>query len=433
MKRLAPLPDALDPRFHAAAARARREQGDELGALAHLIAEQALAAGDPQRAARELTTVATGYFMKDEHVAAAAWYELVLHLDPTLAVAHLNLAAIHELAGRPAEASACRARAYALQRVFVEQSGAPGLRVLVLCAGGAALNTPFEILLPTARCVRIKYAIDHAGDDEDEGLPPYDLVFNAIGEADVAPALAARLQRFAARCPRPLLNPPAVAARTRRDRLGALLAGLDDVVVAPCVRCESPPADAAALATMLAAADIGLPALYRPLASHGGKGVVRCDDVAALLAAAAAGPGYLTRYVDYRSADGYFRKYRMVCVDRRPYPYHLAVSRHWLVHYFSADMAGDPQRIDEERRFLADPGAALGVRAQAALAAVAQRLDLDYGGIDFGLLADGRVLVFEANATMLIHRERADGPLAHKNASVDTIVDAFAGLLQRRR
>jgi hypothetical protein len=114
-----------------------------------------------------------------------------------------------------------------------------------------------------------------------------------------------------------------------------------------------------------------------------------------------------------------------VFVDRVPLPYHLAISPQWMVHYFSADMLAHPWKLEEERRFLEDPRAALGACATDALVAIGQRLDLDYGGVDYTVLPDGRVLVFEANATMLVHREAVDGVLAHKNGFVERIVDAF--------
>jgi len=85
-------------------------------------------------------------------------------------------------------------------------------------------------------------------------------------------------------------------------------------------------------------------------------------------------------------------------------------------------------KLDEERRFLDDARAALGERAWHAVEAIGRRLDLDYGGIDFTLLPDGRVFVFEANATMLTHYERGGGPLAHKNPYVQRIFDAFERL-----
>ncbi|MDQ2735355.1 MAG: hypothetical protein M3Y55_10290 [Pseudomonadota bacterium] len=92
-------------------------------------------------------------------------------------------------------------------------------------------------------------------------------------------------------------------------------------------------------------------------------------------------------------------------------------------------MTEHPWKIDEERRFLEDAGASLGSRGMAA---IGDRLGLDYAGLDFTLLPDGRVLVFEANATMLVHRERSSGLLAHRNPRVQRIVDAFENMQARR-
>ncbi|MEW6345938.1 MAG: hypothetical protein AB1704_35300 [Pseudomonadota bacterium] len=435
----------LDPARHRALAAARRATGDELGAVAHLIAAQTLdayASGAADAHASNLCDVATGYFMKGDHEIAAAWYELVLTLDPTVATACQNLAAIHAGAGRLAEADAWRERAYRLQRVFVEQAPGQTRRVLILCAGGAAGNVPFDALLPGAVNCRIKYAIDYADDTEDAQLPPFDLVFNAIGEPDVAGPLAARLERFATRLKshpaacdaRVLLNAPAAVARTARHRIPALLGDLRDVQVARCIRVDAAPASPEALTALLADGGIALPVLARPAATHGGEGLARCDDPNALLARLheSTGPHYLSAYRDTRAADGYYRKYRMIFVDREPFPYHLAISPHWMVHYFSAEMEGHAWKLDEERRFLEDPAAALGERALQALAAIGQRLELDYAGIDFTLLPDRQVFVFEANATMLAHYERSTGPLAHKNPFVQHIVDAFERLMKRR-
>ncbi len=129
---------------------------------------------------------------------------------------------------------------------------------------------------------------------------------------------------------------------------------------------------------------------------------------------------------------GTFESTAGIFVDREPFAYHLAISSQWMVHYFSAEMTAAPWKIDEERRFLEDSRAALGERAMNAIAAIGRRLDLDYAGIDYTVLADGRVLVFEANATMLVHRETNDGVLAHKNVFVQRIVDAFERLQAAR-
>jgi tetratricopeptide (TPR) repeat protein len=427
---------SLDPVRHRALAEARRSDGDELGAVAHLIAAHTLdayAAAARDASASNLCDVATGYFMKGDHAIAEYWYRLVLTLDPHVAVACQNLAAILASNGHVSEAAAYRERAYRIQRVFVEGSGVAQRRVLVLCAAHTSGNVPFDALLPGASCCRIKYAIDYAADDEDHQLPAYDLVFNAIGDADVAAPLAGRLARFVSRCARPVLNPPAAVARTQRHRTASLLNGLPDVQVAPCVQSDAAPASRAALDALLTEGGIDFPVLARPAATHGGDGLTLCENRAALEAwqLAQVGVSYLAAFRDYRSADGFYRKYRIIFVDREPFPYHLAISPHWMVHYYSADMEHHPWKREEERRFLDNPHAVLGERVMSAIAAIGRRLDLDYGGIDFTVLPGGQVLVFEANATMLAHFERETGALAHKNPYVQRIVDAFERMMKR--
>ena len=425
-----------DAALHRALAQEKRARGDELGALAHLIAAKTLdthAAGTLADSATGLCNVATGYFMKGELETAERWYRLVLEINPDLASAWQNLASIHASAQRNPEAETCRARAYAIQRVFIESAGTPARRVLILCSARTAGNVPVETLLPAATCCRIKYAIDYAAPEEDAQLPPYDLVFNAIGEADVAAPLHDRLEHFARHCRHSLLNPPSAVARTARHRLPELLGGLDGVVLAHCIRCERPPGTLAALADLLAGGGIRFPLLSRPAASHGGAGLLRCDTIDELANAlnGASGARYLTNFYDTRGADGYYRKYRVIFIDGVPFAYHLAISPEWMVHYFSADMQASNWKIEAERHFLENPGAVLGARAMDLIVAIGRRLGLHYGGIDFALLPDGRVFVFEANATMLIHHERQDGVLGYKNLHVQRIVDAFEGLLSR--
>ncbi|MGN6579925.1 MAG: hypothetical protein ACTHJ1_08045 [Bordetella sp.] len=426
-----------DPAGHCTLAQEALTRGDELAALAHQLAARVLET-DRARAAERLAGIGTGYFMKNERATARRWYELALRLDPGVAVAWQNLAAIHAQAGDRQQAQACRDRAYGLQRVFIETAGQPRRRVLLLCSGRTSGNVPFDLLVPTPDNYRIKYAIDYAPPADDAALPPSDLAFNAIGEPDVAEPLTGRLSAFAQRYTRPLLNAPERIAATRRDRLPALLDGLADIQTAHCLRLDdlsnTPESACQAVAPWLDANTLALPLLVRPAASHGGAGLVRCMTRTEFEAAlrATPGPGYVSVYRDCRSADGYYRKYRVVFVDRRPYPYHLAISPHWMVHYYSADMLVEPWKREEEMRFLTDPQAELGARAWAALEALGLRLDLDYAGADFALLPDGAIFVFEANATMLVHRERPGGPLAHKNPYVQRIAHAFERLLHTR-
>jgi hypothetical protein len=66
-------------------------------------------------------------------------------------------------------------------------------------------------------------------------------------------------------------------------------------------------------------------------------------------------------------------------------------------------MANNPQHRAEDAAFLEDMPGVLGPVAMSALKQIQSTLDLDYAGIDFGLNAKGEVLVFEANATMVVN------------------------------
>ena len=371
------------------------------------------------------------YTLAAEWEAAEHHARLALELDPDLVIAHLNLAAVHMARGEFEEARWRRDQVYGRQNLVIERAPASERTVLVITTAESG-NVPHRDLLPRHRFTRINWAIEYAAESQAETLPAFDAVFNAVGDADLAGPTAAPTEAFFARCDKPKINAPAKVARTARDRLPGLLADVPDLVTPRIARLSAEDLAFDGLAKTLARAGLAYPLLIRPMGSHGGQGLVRADSPADLETVALV-PGhdvFATEFHEFESGDGWRRKYRMIFVDRRPYPYHLAISRQWLVHYESADMPGDPLRIAEEREFLEDPEGVLGARAYAAVAAIGRRIDLDYCGVDFSLLPDGRVLVFEANATMLVHHEAVSGPLAHKNPYVDTICAAFQALLE---
>jgi tetratricopeptide (TPR) repeat protein len=349
-----------------------------------------------------------------------------LAIDPEMRSANRSLAGVLTDRGAADEARVHRDAAFAGASVQVSRVPAAAARVLLLTTVDSG-NIPYRHLLPKDRYTLIEWFTEYAHAGQAAELPPYDVVFNIVGDPDHANAAEAPAQAFIDVCERPVLNHPARVAHTRRDRLPDLLGGIDGVVVPRVVRLE-PGED---LAARTAAAGLAAPMLVRPIGSHGGQGVWLARTPQEL-EQSAAGSLYLTEYVDSASpADGRYRKYRMIFVDREPFPYHLAIKDEWLVHYFTAEMAGDAARKAEELRFLEDPAAALGAEAMAAVAAIGRTLDLDYAGLDFSLLPDGRVLVFEANPTMLVHPEPA-GEFAYKTPYVERITGAFQSLIARR-
>ena len=363
---------------------------------------------------------------------AAHHSRLALRSEPGHAVASQTLAEILERRGEAKAAAALLDDAYARQSLFLEPAAASRMTVLVLSTRSEG-NIPHRFLLPADRYTRLIWYMEHAREEQFGALPPYDVVFNAIGDADLAAPSAAAVQRFIERCDKPVLNLPPAVARTARGLASMTLGDLEDVVIPRAARIPRGRLERQGLRRAVAEAGFEPPLLVRPTGSHGGKGLRRALSWPELEAAAAALSDqdiYVTAYRDYRSRDGLYRKGRMIFVDRRPYPYHWAGSDHWMVHYDASGSGEDPQRRAEEMRFLEDPSGFLGPRAWAAVRRIGERLDLDFCGLDFGVLPDGRVLVFEANATMLVHPEDPAGPLAAKNPAVARILEAFRARLE---
>ncbi len=388
------------------------------------------AALDPASAAIQASLGSVHYEQGDLD-SAEHHLRLALAADPKMAAAHRNLAGVFSDRGEQDLARHHSDTAFRLRNVFIETAADARARVLVLTTSGSG-NIPHRFLLPTERYTRIDWFIEYAGPRQAETLPTYDVVFNIIGDPDYADPTTAAVDAFLQRCDRRVLNNPARIGPTRRDRLPGLLAGIEGLLIPKVARFDAGAIAVAGLAASVKAAGLSMPILIRPIGSHGGKGLVvvqTADDLAGIDVAEGA---YATEFVDFRGPDACYRKYRMIFIDRRPYPYHLAIANGWLVHYDSAQMPGNAERQAEELRFLDDPRAALGEAAMDAVTALGKRLDLDYAGVDFSILSDGRVLVFEANATMLVHPERSDGEFAHKNPYIERITAAFQDLVDRR-
>ena len=177
------------------------------------------------------------------------------------------------------------------------------------------------------------------------------------------------------------------------------------------------------------------PFLVRTPGFHTGRYFVRVDNLQELIAAAAQFPGdevCLIDQLDARDGDGFFRKLRVMIIDRKIYPLHLAISRHWKIHYFKADMADSPQNRRHDAAFLDDMPRFIGPRGMAALERINAALDLDYGGIDFAVNADGDILLFEANATMVMVPLSNDPKWDYRRPAFDAVFAAVRTMLLDR-
>jgi glutathione synthase/RimK-type ligase-like ATP-grasp enzyme len=65
----------------------------------------------------------------------------------------------------------------------------------------------------------------------------------------------------------------------------------------------------------------------------------------------------------------------------------------------------------------------------AAIGAIQSALGLDYAGVDFALAADGRLVVFEANATMTIVTPPDDPIWDYRRPAIQRAIGAVQALI----
>ena len=370
---------------------------------------------------------------------AQAQYQSALSAEPGLAAAHQGLSVVLLEQGHAAESDLVMqhrrlgfgAQPWVIYPALASSSHAIG-RVLVLLAGRGG-DVPWRPLLDPARFEVTTLSVDFL----DEALttlggrlPPHDLVFNAVGDADVSGSSLQGAERVRALSSAPWVNLPIAVQATGRVQNARRMA------VLPGVR--APRMQEWQRADLLEAAQKGelvFPLLLRRPGFQTGKYFAKLDSAAELLAYLATQPGdrwLVIEVLNAQGTDGAHRKYRVMMIDGGLYPLHLAISNHWKVHYFSAAMKDSEMHRAEEQRFLSDPEGALGPTVWQALQAIQRELKLDYAGIDFGVNGQGELVFFEANATMVIARPPTDVIWDYRRAATDRALAAATALFLNR-
>ncbi len=358
---------------------------------------------------------------------AQAAYAAALRLAPDHPDAHQGMANLLQQQGRWEEAEPHRQQSYRARTITVTPYRGDGdpCRVLVLMSGvGGNVPTRFVLddkLFATSTLVVEAFSAGRT-------LPPHDVVFNAIGDADICGGALEAAEAILARTEAPVINPPGRIARTGRATNAQALSGLPHTRAPRVVSTDRAGVHAAA-------STLGYPFLARSPGFHTGQYFQKVEGADQLAAACDALPTeqlLLIEFLDARDRRGQTRKYRVMMIGGELFPLHLAVSDDWKVHYFTADMAENPDHRAEEEAFLKGMADVLGPKAMTALGHISAALGLDYAGIDFGLGLDGSLLLFEANATMVINPPGPEPIWDYRRPHIDRVLAAAQTLILDR-
>jgi hypothetical protein len=316
-----------------------------------------------------------------------------------------------------------QANVLALSRSFVIRPGRGFTVLAFVTTGDFMANTPIDFLLADRDVTLILHYVD-AEMDALEDLPPHDLAFFAVAESPENAPVLARMEQLLSAHPCPVMNGNASRiAQLTREGVSDALQGIPGLLM--------PQVDRLTPSALLARA-IEAPVLLRPLGSHAGAGLARietADEAAAWLQDTGARALTLTPFVDYRDADGWFAKYRIALIGGMAFASHMAVSRHWMVHYLNAEMTDHADRRAREAAWMAGFDA-FAARHAATLTAIADRLDLDYLGLDCAEMPDGRLVLFEADVAMIVHDLDDEGLFPYKKPVMRRLFAGFDAALR---
>lgn len=349
----------------------------------------------------------------------------------------MDLATVLQLMGQRECGLSLQALALRIQQVYrLRSPGKPtGIRLLAfLSPGDLAENNALEFLVEESDITLYMLYVD-PDKPLPATLPEHDLAMVAVGESDRNRPLLRHIEPLVKAWPRPVLCAPERIARLSRDGVCSLLRSAPGTVVPLTARVDRGTLQGIGrceLAVTTFVQDGDFPIIVRPVDSQKGWGLMKLDRPDAIPDYLRIRPEcafYVARYVDYRGQDGQFRKYRIVLIDGHPYVCHMAIAENWMVHYLSAGMVESAEKRAEEAQFFANFDDGFARRHRHALRAIAERLELEYVGIDCGETAEGELLVFEVDSGMTVHAMDPVDIFPYKQPQMRKVFGAFRQML----
>jgi hypothetical protein len=366
--------------------------------------------------------------------------EIAMH-DPDMANRFMRLFYLFQGTQQEDFSLELQSKALNLRQTYRLQTHAkePGLRLLALCApGDMRENLPLDYLVEgQAIQLELLYLMPEAS--APQRIPDHDVAIVAMGFSKKNAPLLQTLCEWATHWPRPLLNHPSWVFFCERERAYHLLKDIPGLVMARQDRHSRQAllSNAHTSQTNLVSNSLpmNLPLTIRPCELHAGIAFELIESLQALKNYLAKHPEqefYVSPYLDYQNEDKQFRKFRLSLIQGVPYVSHLAVSKHWVVHYKSAEMELDENKKREEKLFMESFEDRIVKPFTAIFREIYRLIPLDYMVLDCALSPLGELIVFEIDNSAWVHDTDSEELFPYKKAIMKKTFDAFYQLLKRQ-
>ena len=343
--------------------------------------------------------------------------------DPLDANALMDLSTVLQLRHNQEVALDVQSQALAAKILYhLPANGETKIRLLAIMApGDIATNAPLEFLVENSD-ISLHMLYVGPGLPPVPPLPEHDLLFVSIGESTRTNPILEELAPVLKSWPHPVLNRPADILKTSREAAPVHLSKVAGLVMPDAKRVHRE--------NLSSVKDF--PFIVRPVDSHGGHGLAKIDDGRQITDYLEKMPDpefYVSPFVDYRSADGLYRKYRVALIKGRPYAVHMGISDNWMIHFANAGMTESAEKREEEARFMRDFDEDFAKRHHEALKGLSEILGLDYVVLDCAETRDGKLLVFEADTGAVVHAMDPVDVFPYKAPQMKKVFSAFRDML----
>lgn len=395
---------------------------------------------------------------KGDFAGAVKAFNKALTIDQEDAKAHIFLSAISDYQGDK-EAARATLRQGILQKPFIVKpcKGEPLARILrvrgvnnchytlgqkskrqykIKLSGGNFSDTR---LTDMSRFLTINFLICGDNLQSLQDLPPFDLIMNSIADPDVEEKSLNTLSRFLLKQPGlPVINRPDKVMMTTRDGNYRRFMGVEGIVFPKTIRLAVAGGDDwdRAFAVAVETEGFSYPLLVREPGTQTGRTLAMISQPAGFSAyssASLASELYVSQHLHNPFHENFQRKMRFFCVDGRLYPAVCHIDKIWNVHGSNrvSLMKQNPWMMAEEKAFVADSREYIGDAQYDALAKLCAGVGLEFFGVDFNVMDDGRVLIFELNPAMRHHFGHARH-FPYLKMPLQKVTDAFNKMIESK-
>ncbi len=346
--------------------------------------------------------------------------------------AMMDLSVVFQLSAKPEIALQLQSEALQQHQSFELRSNPknPSLKVLAIMGPGEVMaNTPIEFLVENSD-ISLSYLYLGEGLPVPSHIPDHDIAFVAVCESDRSQFLLAQLNSIMQHWRRPFINNPSRIAKLSRDLVSQNLNSVKGIVASDARRLSR-----TELADRLNVGAGCFPVIVRPVNSHAGHGLSKLEDreqATEYLKVNDSEEFFAAPFIDYRSEDGMYRKYRIAVVDGKPFAAHMAISQHWMVHYLNADMLQSQRNRNSEAEFMSSFDTDFATKHRAALQEMDHLIGLDYYSIDCAETPDKKLLVFELDSGAVVHSMDSAEVFPYKGPQMQLVFEAFHQMLRRK-